>query len=227
MAKGTGFIDDQLGISLGAGIYYHPLANDNRYDPIPSLVLEGTEAVGSNNLKLLPIKLGLFKTSGRSEVEGYFRYMLNKQHSWTTTGDLTGEGKTTFRSYGFGAHLGVSMWTHNRAQVNLVINGEYVIQRALLYFNDSNETQKLQLNANSMLAGLGVQPELWLGDMWVLSLFAGYQYGFLRNWKVTKAASFMGAIRDVGDLTDSEGRLAHTQFGGLLIELSLKLNFHM
>jgi|GEM_PF-1410192 len=225
-AKTTGFTDNQKGLSLGIGTYTHPLANDNNYDPVPSLAPTGTTTSDSEKIKLLPAKLGIFMTRGSAEAEGYFRYMLNTRHKWTATGGVDGDGYVTFRSYGAGLNLGVALAQSSRAQIKLALNGEYVLQRANLSFDNSGSAELLKLKSTSLLAGVGLQPELWLGDLWVLSLFAGYQYGFLKNWEVAKAGNFMGRSHTEGALYDANGNAAHSQFGGVLLEVSFKLNFY-
>jgi hypothetical protein len=225
-ARKTGFKDTQTGISMGVGTYQHWLPNDNAYDPVPALALAGTTTKDSDKIYLLPAKFGMFIHTGRTQIEGYFRYMLNTRHPWSAEGGINGTGHITFRSYGGGLNLGTSLAQSNRAQINLVLNGEYILQRARLDFTDGSTAQKLQLASTSLLAGAGLQPEFWLGDLWVLSLFAGYQYGFLRNWDVVEAANFMGAARSKGPLIDSNGNKARSQFGGFLFELALKLNFY-
>jgi hypothetical protein len=225
-AQNTGFGGNKRGLSLGVGTYWHPLKNDNRYDPVPSLAPLGTNITDSNKIHLLPAKLGLYVARGRAQVEGYFRYMLNSRHRWTASGGLNGHGYVTFRSYGGGSNLGVSLLHSPRAKMDFVLNGEYVLQRASLNFLNAGTNETLNLKTTSMLAGVGLQPELWLGDLWVLSVFAGYQYGFIKNWEVAKASNFMGVARSTGPYSDAHGNPATAQFGGALVEISLKLNFY-
>lgn len=225
-AKVTGFTDSPKGITLGAGTYYFWLPNDNNYDPIPSLAPAGTTIANSNLEFLLPSKIGFFVQRGKVSFEPYFRYMLNLRKSFTASGTTVGTGYMTFGSYGYGANLGVSMLQKQRFQVNFVANGEIVFQRATVTFSESGGgTDKLKIKSTSTLVGIGLQPELWLGDMWSLSIFAGYQYGFLKYWDIEKAATFMGDPKTVGPLLDSDGNQTKAQFGGFLIEATLKLSF--
>ncbi len=224
-SKVTGFTDNKGGLSMGAGRYYYWLSNDNAWDPIPSLAPTGTTTTGSDSIQLLPAKLGYFFSRGKLELEPYFRYVLNRRASWTASGSVEGTGYVTFRSYGAGMNVGLSAVEYSRFQLNFVLNAEMVLQRAHLDFV-STGTQDILLTSSSLLAGGGIQPELWLGDLWVLSLLAAYQYGFPRYWSVAKDTNFMGEARSEGELTNSAGAKVPARFGGFLFELALKLNFY-
>ncbi|MEO5668869.1 MAG: hypothetical protein ABIR96_12485 [Bdellovibrionota bacterium] len=222
----TGFLDPQSGMTLGLGTYEHSIAGENLFDPVPALAPSGTTIAGSDTLRLLPAKIGFFTTRGNAEVEGYFRYMLNQRSPWTASGGQDGTGYTTFRSYGAGLNAGVSFLQESGFQMKATLNAEYVLQRASIEFRGSSTTDTAQLATSSVLTGAGIQPELWLGDLWVLSLFAGYQYGFARTWNVSKSTTFMGRSFSQGGLDDANGVAAKAQFGGFLAELALKLNFY-
>jgi len=224
--KVTGFLDSPKGVTLGSGTYYHWLPNDNKFDPIPALAPAGTTVTGSENQFLLPSKLGAFIQKGKIAFEGYFRYMPSLRRSYTATGTQDGTGYITFGSYGAGLNLGVAMLQRNRFQINFVLNGELVFQRATASFSPTaGGTDTIKIKSTSNLAGIGFQPEIWLGDMWTLSIFAGYQYGFLKYWEVEKAATFMGDAKTVGALVDSSGQASKAQFGGFLFEATLNLSF--
>jgi len=225
-AKNTGFLDPQKGLVMGVGTYKHWLANDNAWDPVPSLAPTGTSVSGSNGLLLLPTKFGFFMTRGSAEIETYARYMINRSGGWSSSGTFDGSGSTNFKSYGAGLNAGVAVFRANRFQLKTTVNIEYVLQRATVGFTSASDTDLLKLSSTSLLAGAGIQPELWLGDLWVLSLFAGYQYGFDRKWNVSEAGTFMGRTHAVGELKDALGRSVKAQFGGFLAEVALKLNFY-
>ena len=226
LAKNTGFLDSQSGLTLGAGTYKHWIDNVNAYDPVPGLAPTGTTTSGSDDILLLPLKAGYFLTRGNAEIETYFRYMINGSGTWTATGTQEGTGTFKFRSYGAGINAGVGLVQTDRFQLKFTLNGEYVLQRLKVNFKSASATEILSLQSTSLLAGVGLQPEIWLGDLWALSIFAGYQYGLKSNWSVAEAASFMGQARSVGEFSDSAGAKVPARFGGFLGEITLKLHFY-
>ncbi len=226
LAKNTGFLDSQSGLTLGAGAYKYWIDTVNAYDPVPGLAPTGTTTSGSDGILLLPLKAGYFLTRGNAEIETYFRYMINRSGSWAATGTQEGTGTFTFRSYGAGINAGVGLMQSDRFQLKLTLNGEYVLQRLKVNFTSASAAEILNLQSTSLLAGVGLQPEIWLGDLWALSIFAGYQYGMKANWSVAEAASFMGQARAVGEFSDSAGAKVPARFGGFLGEISLKLHFY-
>lgn len=225
-AKKTGFLDAQQGIIMGIANYQY-LSGKNAHDPVPFLAATGTETSGSAAIQFIPIRAGLFITRGNAEVETYLRYMIAQKGTWAASGGQDGAGTTAYKSIGAGINAGVAIYQLNSFQLKTTLNAEYVMQKASLTFEDSVGTDKISLGTNSLLAGAGLQPELWLGDQWVLSLFAGYQYGFEQPWNVSKDTSFMGRTHSQGALLDGAGDPATARFGGFLIEIALKLNFQM
>jgi hypothetical protein len=224
LAKKTGFTDPQRGVTMGYGLYLSILHHENVFDPVPALLASGTTSVGSEDVSLRPMKFGYFTTRGQAEVELYLRYLSNPRKQWSLEGGSTGNGFSEFRGYGFGANAGVALLQEPSFQVKFVLNAEYVSQRAKIHSVDT--AQMIRLQTSSMLAGFGVQPEVWLFDLWALSLFAGYQYGFAREWGVAQNAVFLGRSFTEGTLSDPSGRASRAQFGGVLLEAALKLNFY-
>jgi hypothetical protein len=226
-SKVTGFQDSPRGVTLGGGIYYHLLTNDNRFDPAPALGDSGDTFTSSDEQTLLPTKVGFFMQRGRVLIEPFFRYMINKRSNWTVSGTNSGTGYFTFTSWGFGADMGVAMLQSQRFQLNFVLNYEMVFQRNKVTFNPTaGGTESIKLRTTSQLAGVGIAPELWLGDMWTLSIFGGYQYGFTRYWNVENSSSIMGRSFTAGsELLDSSGGRSVAQFGGFLVQGTLRLAF--
>ncbi len=225
-AKVDGFQDSPKGVTLGTGTYYFWLPNDNKFDPIPSLAPAGSTVADSENQFFLPSRIGFFIQRGKLNFEGFFRYMLNLRRNYTVTGGNTGSGYMTFGSYGYGLNFGIALMQSQRFQLNFVGNGEMVFQKATATYSPSTGgTDTIKLKSTSQLIGVGLQPEIWLGDMWSLSLFGGYQYGFLRYWDIASAASFMGDAKAIGPLVDANGSRTKAQFGGFLFEATLKLSF--
>jgi hypothetical protein len=226
LAKNTGFLDSHKGLTLGAGTYKHWIDTVNAYDPVPGLAPSGTTTSGSDAIPLYPLKAGYFLTRGNAEIETYFRYMINGSSTWSATGGQEGTGTFTFRSYGAGINAGVALVQTDGFQFKLTLNGEYVRQRLKLKFTSTSATELLSLQSTSLLAGAGLQPEFWLGDLWALSIFAGYQYGMKSNWSIAKAGAFMGQARSAGEFSDSAGAKVPARFGGFLGEITLKLHFY-
>jgi hypothetical protein len=222
-ARKTNFLESHKGLILGAGTYYHPTANDNLFDPVPELAPAGTDVAGSKNGYLLPIKVGLFAEAGtRAAIEVYFRYMMKTSAPFTASGGNTGTGKTAFSSWGGGGSLSIIAVRKAKVRMLLTLNGEYVFEKAKITFNN----EVLSLSAPAMLIGLGVQPEVYLGDLYALSMFIGYQYGLAQKWSVAAAGTMFGQAYTAGALTSPlTGAPIKSQFGGLLLEANLRLNF--
>lgn len=157
----------------------------------------------------------------------YAIYMMNLRSAWTVAGTPDGAGSTQFTSYGAGAEISLPVYNIDIMRMNFAINGEYVRQKARLTFiPTSGGTDILDLSTTSYLVGVGFEPELWLGDMYALSLFAGYQYGLNQTWQVAKDATFMNNPFVVGALTNpTSGSGLTSQFGGFYLAAGLKLHF--
>lgn len=216
----------QTGFVLGAGTYLHPLPHDNAFDPLPDLAPEGFTIAGSDKITLLPVKIGLFRSLGsRANVEVYGRYLLSMGGTWTVTGTQTGTGSASWSSYGGGVNLSVALAPGARIRLNGVLNAEYVLQRLHLESLTNVAAEKIDLTTSSMLVGFGLQPELYLGDLWTLSLLAAYQYGFTGTWSAASAADFLGVAQSGTLRNPKTGGAIVAQNGGLLLEASLKLSF--
>lgn len=219
-------MDGPVGVTVGGGMYFNLIENNNRFDPVPALAPTGTTISGSENQVLLPAKVGFFMQRGKVNIDLYFRYLANLRRNFTASGGNTGTGYLTFGSFGYGGNFGIAMFQRNRFQLNFVANGEIVNQRARVTFTpDVGSEGNVKLKATSFLSGVGIQPELWLGDMWTLSLFGGYQHGFDKYWEVEQAGSIFGVGQAAGTLLDASGNRSYAQFGGFLVELTLKLSF--
>jgi hypothetical protein len=197
----------------------HPVS----FDPVPELAGSGTTISGSASGHLIPIKLGFFVDRGPVTIEVYGNFLISKSFSWTASGARSGTGTSTYHGYGIGFALDYAFVRTPRAKLGLVFNTEYSSQDATIDFSDGSS---IGLHANSILAGVGIQPELWLADLWVLGLFAGYEYGFPKYWSASKAATFMGTPYATSVVDDSKGNPIHSNFGGFLASAFLKLNFY-
>ncbi|MBS1984596.1 MAG: hypothetical protein JST16_10535 [Bdellovibrionales bacterium] len=217
--------DHFFGLMMGAGTYFHPIASQSLFDPVPALAPTGTTVAGSQNVRLLPLKLGFFKElPGRTFVEAYARYTLSSGGAWTTTGTLEGSGTTKFYSVGAGMNFGFTFFMRSRFRMQFLANGEYVKENAALTYTTGGPAERLSVTSGGSRAGIGLRPELWLGDMWVLSLLTAYQYGFKSQWSAAKASTFFG-VDQSGPLKDANGALIPAQHSGVLVEACLKLNF--
>jgi hypothetical protein len=224
-ARKSGFNENLKGITIGGGTYYHWLPNNNLYDPVPSLAPASSTVTGSDTALLIPAKLGYFHSKKDFAIETYIRYMLNSREAWTVSGGASGTGYITYRSYGMGLNLNLPFVKSDGYRIGLVGNAEYILQRAELDFLGSGTHQQIDLSATSILAGTGIEGQLWLADMWSLSVMFAYQYGMPTTWNVSEAGIFMNRNEPVGELKDTNGIAARADFGGFLVEAALKLAF--
>jgi hypothetical protein len=172
---------------------------------------------------LIPIQFGFFKTSGPLSIEGYLRYVINIQGAWTATGTDLGTGSTKYASTGLGLQSGFAFHTSPRFKAEIVGLLEYISQKVHLSFSDSTA---IDLRSTSYLMGAGLRGQVWLGDLWVLSLLAAYQYSPQSTWNVYENALFMRRNHSAGALKDPNGNGVASKFGGVALEATLKLNFY-
>ena len=210
-----------------AGTVFDWLPNDNKFDPVPDLMPTGDTAAGSATTRFIPLRIGFFADSPRGVFEFYGRYTMNLASKWTVSGSTTGSGSSTFVGYGVGAMIGIPLVKRSGFRLGLDLNAEYLWQSVALKYTDdtAGTVDNLVLKMNPILAGVGLAPELYLGDQWVLVGFAGYQYGYQRNWKVNAAGTFLGNAYSAGALVTPSGGTSSASFGGFLFEAGLKLNF--
>lgn len=218
-AAKTNFLESHSGVQFGAGTTF---LRPNDSDPIPQLGPTGTNFSGSNKSYLMPLKFGFFKEGQRLNIEIYGRYVMNLKPEWTASGSLTGTGQSSFHSYGGGLQIGYPILAGPRFQTLVVGNAELIWQKLHVNFSDFSQ---LDLSSTATLMGGGLQSEIWLGDLWVLSLLAAYQYSLLGQWNVATTGTFMGVSYPAGVLHNSNGDTVNSRFGGFLFEASLKLNF--
>jgi len=230
-ARKTNFTEKQTGITLGVGTYFYLLPNDNKWDPVPELAQAGVTTANSKSTYIVPTKFGYFYSIPRASIEAYLRYVVNFFFFFSVEGSHVGPGTSTgstnFGSWGGGANFSAVVAPGAYIRLNIAINAEYILQRATLIHNLSEgEEERMHLGASSVIFGGGLQPQFWLGNMWSLSLFAGYQYGLTRNWSATKDGVLFGNIYTTGALVSplSAGAI-QAQFGGFLLEASMQLAF--
>jgi hypothetical protein len=223
----TDFTRDHSGLSLGGGIYQHYLPNDNQFDPVADLAPSGVTVTGSTDVYILPLRMGYFVDKPTAGFSIYGRYIINLPFNWTTSGSSEGTGSTKFASYGVGADITPYLVRGKRFRLGVTLNAEYLWQKLTLsYSPTSGLGESLVVSSNSILTGLGVRPEVYLGDQWALSVFAGYQYGFNRFYSAAVAGTLFGVSHSAGALTGPvTGVAIPSQHGGFLLEAVLKLNF--
>ncbi len=224
-AKKIGFGDSGKGVTLGGGLFVEFFDRDSDWDPVPKLAPTGTDISGSGDLKRLPLRAGFFLQRSNAYIEPYLRYILNTGGDWTASGGLDGDGTTSFASLGGGLKVGVAVHRSDLFQVLIVAQGEAVSQRVTLGFDGDDDP--LSLGNLSLMGGGGLQPELWLADLWSLSVFVGYLGGQESPWEATKAGTFLGVDHAVGALKDSDGNAIRSKWGGFLIEATMRLNFYL
>jgi hypothetical protein len=216
----TNFSETHWGVEIGGGTYFFPYSIKNLYDPVPNLAPSGVTASDSNGYYLVPLKFGYFQDLKDLSFEVFLRYMINYPNTaWTATGSVTGSGHTRFSSLGAGAGANLNVWNSKRLRIGLAARMEYVKEKVALTFSGSSGNEKLALSSTAFLYGVGLQPEIWLGDFYSLSIFGGYLTASKKTWNVSKAATFMGASHAAGAST------VPSQHGGLLVEATFRLNF--
>lgn len=219
-ARKTSFVEDHKGPLFGAGTY---LTMPARIDPIPGMTRSGSTVASTKSFYLLPLKFGFYKTKNALSFEGYLRYVINVKGDWTSTGTDVGTGSTKYTSMGLGMQMGYAFAQRSRVQMQLVGTLEYVGQKLRLDFSDRSA---LSLSSTSYIMGGGLQMDVWLGDLWSLSLFGGYHYSPASTWNVAEAATFMGRAYAAGVLKDRNSEAMESQFGGTVVEATLKLGFY-
>lgn len=227
-AEKQSFLDPHAGFLFGAGTYFHPIPNQNAFDPVPELASDGTTVTGSKSSTLLPLRMGIYKELPlKTFVEFYGRYTMNLAKPWAAAGTHNGTGSTTWSSYGGGANIGFGLktWPHYRFQ--FVGNAEYIFQKALVAMQ-TNESgpEELNVKVSSTLLGAGFRFETGTLDNWVFSLFGGYQYGLSAYWSAASPKSLFGTSQTGLLANPSNGNKILAQHGGVLVEATLKLNFY-
>lgn len=219
-ARKTSFVEDHVGALFGVGTYVMMPA---AIDPIPAMTRTGSTVAGTKSFYLLPMKFGFFKTKNAISIEAYLRYVINVKGGWTSSGTDVGTGSTKYSSLGAGFHLGYAFAQRSRVQMQLVGMVEYVGQKVRLDFSDLTS---ISLSSSSYIMGGGLQMDVWLGDLWSLSLFGGYHYSPASSWNVSDSVTFMGRAHTAGDLLDRDGKALESKFGGFVGEATLKLAFY-
>jgi hypothetical protein len=218
-ARKSSLAENQKGVLLGGGLNFFWLPNDNKWDPVPELAPAGTTVTGTDSGFVLPISIGIHYSTPAFGFEFWCRYIASMGNSWSATG-VEGAGSSTFASVGGGGQLTIYPYNNGWFRFGVAGIAEYVKQKLELQFvPTSGGTQYLWLTAPSVIFGGGVQPEMWLGNMWALALFFGYEYGMTKTYTALKAGELFGVSYAKGD-----GSIA-TQNGGFLLEARLRLGF--
>ncbi len=226
-AVATGFNDTLWGISIGAGFgpsFASPLKAS--FDPIPEIAGTGSTVTDSRRSTLIPARFGLFLSKPLTQIEVYFRHLRNTHEPWYSSGSQSGRGATHFASNGVGGQIGVTLGHTNRFRASVIAQGEYVIQRASLYFTPAGGAEEsIRIKSGTPIIGGGLQAEAYLGDLWSLGIFAAYQHGFDAEWSLSEGTTFMGRTHS-GKLEDSDGDNIDAKYGGFIVELTLRLAFY-
>ena len=224
------FASPSRGIMLGVGTYE---AFGNKAlalrAPIAEISPTGTDIVASHNLRLLPVTLGMFANQNRLLAEGFLRYWFALGNTWTAQGNQTGSGSTHYSSYGVGGRVGYALIQNTRYRLIFSAMGEYLSEQIALSFQDDVAgAESLSLRSPTTLFGGGFQNEIWLGDLWTLSIFSGYQVGYSQDWNVTKDSSnFLGKAYTAGPLPEARtGNPVKPNYSGFLLEANFKLAFY-
>ncbi len=225
-ARKNSFTEPHKGLTLGGGTYFHVLPNDNKWDVSESLETAATKTSGTSPIYLIPLRIGWYKETPVIGSEVYYRRLTNSPKKWTTTGEITGTGITSYTGNGAGWTGYVRLWGISWFRVSMSINTEYMFHAASVKFSAENvDPEELNVTVSNLLFGGGFEPEIYIGDNWALKLHVGYQYGMAGDWTVPKGGGkAIGRTYAEGTLKDPiEGSAVQAQFGGLLVEASLRL----
>lgn len=220
----TDFTDDHSGLSFGGGTYF-PLWN--KFDPVPSLAPSGTTVSGSSSGYRLPIQFGFFIENSGYSIEPYLRYAVSRGYTWTSTGTVPGTGSTSYGGLGGGVNLGVRLYHSQHFKFTAVVNAEYVDETATVSFTPTGSAaESLSLSSSSFLLGAGIESAVWLGDMWSLGIFTGYQNDFQGDWSASQAGASLSQPFSAGAALDPvNGASIPANLGGILITATLRLSF--
>lgn len=224
-AKTTNFLDRQRGVTIGGGLYQYYLPNDNRFDPIPDLLPTGTTATGTEDLFMVPGKIGIFMSASKVHFELYGRILRSFASNWQTAGTLVGTGTSAYEGIGVGVVAGVYFFQRPRFQMGFAMVGEYGTNNLKIsYTPASGGSENLNLTSTFMLAGATFLTEVWLGSMWTLSLATGYHWGATQFYQLKTDGTLFGQTYS-GSLRNNAGGQIPSQLGGFLAEATFRLAF--
>jgi hypothetical protein len=227
-AKKRNFKQAQRGVTLGAGVYNQHLRHYNRYEPVQGLAGPDYSFNGLTDTSIFPFRLGLFHSTQSTHAEVFFRY-VHHQTNWEVLGDKPGIGQSTIKGRGAGVLLGMRVAGSDSFRIMLGGMAEYVQHKALIEHDpDAGATETLRLSSTNILVGPALMTEMWLGDLWSLSLLSAYEYGVGTTWRVSRSGELFGVQRGAGTARNND-RMANpiiSEFGGFLTELTFKLSFY-
>jgi len=225
-ATPRGFAPDQSGFFLGGGAIVPVFVHENRYDPLPAWIGPDAGLSGSTQPFRIPGKAGFFWNLTRIEFQAYGRIVLNAASTWTSVSP-GGSGEAAYRSYGAGFQTSYFPLATAGVRVGFAASAELVLEKLNLRFRpDTGRTQIADLSATAKLVGVGPLVQIWLGDLWALEISSLYQFGLPGTWSLGQATDFLGGTRSAGALRNFlDGGAVPADFGGLLLEATLRLTF--
>lgn len=225
----TDFRDHHVALTLGAGAIVERLPNDNQFDPIPELAPSGVDIANSDNTYLIPARMGFSIDRPWANFEIFYRKLFNSKYTWTSTGGaFEGSGASNYNADAVGGTFAVRLTGGEKWRIMGAFTGEYGTYTNRISFRYSDGTEEgVKLKTAAQIAGIGIQPEIWLGDMWSAGLFAGYTYGWPLNWKAYSDGALFGQSFTKGAEVSgaSTGSPVRVAFGGFTVELVMRLNF--
>ncbi|NCN27464.1 hypothetical protein GW915_07800 [bacterium] len=226
----TSFNDQQRGLVFGIGRSFPSLSpHSTQFEPVKQLSGEDDNFTKLQDYALYPSRIGLFWGGPFNTFHLYGRYLFNNKKTWNKLNAPTGVGRTTIKGMGVGAGLDLMLTGDTAARLMLSLSAEYIKNKAILAFQpDLDNKETITLNSSNYLIGAGITGELWLVDMWVLSLTTGYQHSLGGTWSVkSPGGDFFDVPRESTTLYLEDGTTeATSRFGGLFVEATLRLNFY-
>jgi len=217
----TNLNDNHSGLAFAVGTL-DPSANAN-FDPITSMGPAGTRFSGTTDFRLMHYKLGAFRDLQKTYMEIYGLHMRNTVSTWSVAGSFSGSGKTNVSGKGVGISTALRMAGDARFRLMADFSAEYVWVTGKIVM-DTPST--ILLTTKAINIGAGLRGEVWLGDMWTLSILGAYKYGIAQPWEVYEASSVMSTRYAQGVLQNRDGSTVNSNFGGMYGEASLHLSFY-
>lgn len=225
---GTGLDKPHTGVSVGAGALLDLNQDVSAFDPLSAFENSSIEIQGSEFSSLRPIRMGFFTENSTYSLEFYGIYLYGRKNWLVVSDNFEGTGRSSYQSFGLGSKLGLELFTSRIFRISLVGLMEYYWHHLELQYTPEGADgyQPLGLSTNNYNYGWGLEPELWLGDMWRLSFLAAYVRSGVANWSVDRAEFFIDKSRVKGELLNNEGATVGQKAGGLLLQLAFKLSFY-
>jgi hypothetical protein len=229
MAKKRNFSDPYSGLLMGAGYYKAATSSANRFEPIYDLAETNRPIDDIRKTSNFAYRIGPYFSTPEANFELFFRYMRNVRRWESAGGATSGIGKTTIKGFGGGTLISFRVLGEDRFRLMLGAMAEMLTHNAhIVYYPDTKGSEVLNLQSKNFLIGPLLQTEIYLGDLWSVSFLTAYEYGLSRNWNVKEASRLFEIERQQGETVSlkNPGKAVVSEFGGFLLEATLKLSFY-